>query len=226
MNAILRSSMTSLSAGKRNEAEDGGAVNSMTDSVEDCSWPLSTSVLRRRCSASRIPSPHSSSENWLEESCWAPIQCDNDLFFLLAVQRWTEWWTCLIAKQQPSKVELRPWLESGNVVVAVSISAAIVAEGPTTAPDEYPESEADMVHSLYLHSGRGGRTSPCRRRLVNVEILQGEESEKWRLETRERRGKERRFKVRRRKIRDGRLPKEDLEYLDPTNNELEAILLQ
>ena len=66
--------MTSLSAGKRKEAaeEDGGAVNSMTDSVEDCSWPQSTSVLRRRCSASRIPSPHSSSENWPEESCWAP----------------------------------------------------------------------------------------------------------------------------------------------------------
>ena len=65
---------------------------------------------------------------------------------------------------------------------------------------------------LYLHSGRGGRTSPCRRRLVNVEILQqGEESEKWRLETRERREKERRFKVTRRKIRDGRRPKEDLD---------------
>ena len=77
-----------------------------------------------------------------------------------------------------------------------------------------------MVHSLYLHSGRGTRTPPCRRRLVNVEILQGEESEKWRLETRERREKERRFKVRRRKIRDGKRPKEDL---DPTNNELELL---
>ena len=77
---------------------------------------------------------------------------------------------------------------------------------------------------LYLHSERGGRTSPCRRRrLVNVEILQGEESEKWRLETREKRGKERRLKVRRRKIRDGRRPKEDL---DPNNNELEEIFLQ
>ena len=150
MNAILSSSMTSLSAGKRKADEQGGAVNSMTDSVEDCSWlswPQSTSVLRRRCSASRIPSPHSSSENWLEGSCWVQIQWDNDLFFLLAVQIWAERWNCF-AKQPPSKFELCPWLESGNVVVAVSISAAIAEEGPTTAPDEYPESEADMVPSI------------------------------------------------------------------------------
>ena len=65
-----------------------------------------------------------------------------------------------------------------------------------------------VVPTLYLHSERGGRTSLCRRRLVNVEILQGEESEKWRLETREKRRKERRLQVRRCKIRDGRLSKD------------------